>query len=87
MKNTSLSEQLELHERHREDFKLATEVEGDMEAEFTRLHAEVPRLREALIEAAEEWTRFVDEDHAPMNIRKWIEREVPPQTDATKEPL
>lgn len=29
---------------------------------------------EDLLDAAEEWERFVDVDRAPMNLRKWLER-------------
>ena len=32
------------------------------------------RMRETLLDAAEEWQRFVSEDSAPMNLRKWLER-------------
>lgn len=29
---------------------------------------------ETVLDAADEWQRFVDEDHAPMNLRKYLSR-------------
>lgn len=48
-------------------------IECVMEPELPPLPDERAAF-EDLLDAAEEWERFVDVDRAPMNLRKWLER-------------
>ena len=54
-------------------------------AELRRLERVNAELVEALLDEAEEWSRYVVEDTAPMTLRQYLERKVAALTSATKE--
>jgi len=43
---------------------------SDMNAEL------VDAFIEAVLDSADEWEKFVDEDHAPLNLRSWLARAI-----------